>query len=194
MVQNLALKLTQYAIEHQWIRDSDVRWCQYAIEKHLSTLLFVAVCLIFAMSTGTILNTLVFILVFFIFRRRMGGWHTKHFWTCQLVSIGTVVMAVILVGPWLEQINPYIFIMADAFVILWMWKMKPNYCDSAHFTKEIQAANNKQKVRLLVDVVVFQVICFRLEKYSLLIYIFLGLTIAALSVMLEYFKKRMCQI
>lgn len=190
MIQKIASSLTEYSVSRNWISSSKTQWCQYALEKRLGMLVFISICCIFAAITSTWIEVLIFTLVLYLFRRRLGGWHARTFCSCQLISIGTVIATILSIGPLLELVATTTLIILDISVIICTYALRPIYPSSAHFTQDITLANTKKKNHLLLILVVFQCICLKL-KYSLfLTYSLLGLAIADISVLLQYYNTR----
>lgn len=189
MIQKAALRLAEYSIAHKWIDPSKAQWCSYALEKQIGTMFFITMCLLTAAMTAAWAELFSFVLVFYLFRQRMGGWHAKHFWTCQLLSLVVVVSAVVIIGPLLEWVNLYTIVGTDIFVIVSTFFLKPSYPTSAHFSREVLLVNVKRKKLLLLELIALQLVCLKLGRFSFLTYSLLGLTTADLSVLLQYGVK-----
>ena len=190
MIQKIASSLTEYSVSHHWISSSKVQWCQYALEKRLGIVFFIAICCLFAAITSTWVEVLIFTSVLYLFRRRLGGWHANNFYFCQLISVGTVIVTVLFIGPHLELVAPTVLIVLDIILIVCTYALKPVYPRSAHFTRDITLANAKKKNHLLLIIVLFQFFCLKLDFFLFLTYSLLGLVIADLSVLLQYYNTR----
>lgn len=182
MIQKIASSLTEYSINRHWIASSKKQWCRYAIEKHLGLLLFASSCIFIAAITSTWLELFSFMLTFYFFRQRLGGCHANTFWSCQAVSIGTVVIVILIIGPILEQLNPIIIFGINALLILFTYYLKPAYPDSVHFSKSVCLANTKRKNQLLFLLIFLQLLNLAMSNSSFLIYSFLGLATTDFSV------------
>lgn len=185
MIQKIASNLTAYSIERQWIDPSKAQWCRYALEKRLGMMIFAAMCCLLAVVTAAWAELFSFVLVFYLFRQRLGGWHAKTFWSCQLISLGTLIAAVILIGPILEQADPSVLVGSDALLIACTYFLKPVYPASAHFSQEVRAANTKRKNQMLLGLLLLQLMILKLSGFLFLIYSSLGLVIADLSVLFQ---------
>lgn len=183
MIQKIASNLTDYSIERQWIDPSKAQWCRYALEKQLGIMFFAAMCCLFAAVTATWAELFSFVLIFYLFRQRLGGLHAKTFWSCQLISLGTLIAAVTMIGPILEQAEPSVLIGSDTLFIACTYLLKPVYPASAHFSQEVRAANTKRKNQMLLGLLLLQFVSLKLSGFLFLIYSFLGLAIADLSVL-----------
>lgn len=185
MIQRMASNLTKYSIKHNWVDPSRAEWCCYAIEKRIGMLLFVLACTLIAAITDTWWRLFCFVLTFYLFRARLGGWHAKYLWFCQLLSIGIVVAIVTILGPTFEKTDQRVLISVNYILIFCTFILKPVYPEAAHFTKDIKIANTKYKNRLLIGLAVIQTLCLALRRPILFTYSFLGLVIADLSVILQ---------
>jgi accessory gene regulator protein AgrB len=190
MVQKFAIKLADFSVKQKWIEPGEVLWCSYAVQKWIGTLSFVCLCVGFAVVSGSEIPLLIFSIVFFMFRRRLGGWHANHFWICQLLSIGTVILIVTAIGPFFEQVDTRLLWIADIILVGCAFAGKPAYPKQVHFSYEDILGNMKRKNQLLLILILFQCICWKLFRYQHVVYSFLGLAIAEFSVLLEYISQK----
>ena len=188
MVQQIAASITRYSISRNWIDASQREWCQYAMEKQLGQLLFGCMSLLLMICTQTWLPMISFISVCYLFRARMGGWHAKHIWSCQLLSMGTVIVAVFVLGPIIEQINCHLLFCIDALIILATLIMPPIYPIEAHFSQSVKKANVKRKNQMLVCLLILQFISLLASGTEFILYSLIGLVFTDFSVFLQYFK------
>lgn len=190
MIQKIASELTDYSVAHSWIDSSKAQWCRYALEKRLGAMFFTAFCLLIAAVTATWIKLFSFVAVFYLFRKRLGGWHAKTFWTCQLLSFGTVITAVVIIGPIMEYTKLPFLICADILLSVFTCLLKPAYPASAHFSQEVRAANTKRKNQLLFGLILLQFLSLKLGQVLFLIYSCLGLAIADLSVLFQIYVQQ----
>lgn len=196
MVKRLAATITQYCISHNWIECSKSQWCQYAAEKILGKLAFSWQCLLLGILTGRFCEMIVFVLTFYAFRERMGGWHANHFWSCQILSVAITVSAVIFFGPCLEGASLLFSVTINIIIVLLTCCSKPAYPVAVHFTAEIKYLNTKKKNRMLIGLVVFQIFTLIVCDSTIFVYSLLALAFTDFSVLLQYIKlqkERMCE-
>lgn len=184
------MKLADFSVKQKWIEPEEVLWCSYAVQKWIGTLIFVCLCVGIAVVSDSEIPLLIFSIVFFMFRRRLGGWHANHFLICQLLSIGTVILIVTVIGPLLEQIDTRLLWIADIILVGFAFAGKPAYPTQVHFSHEDILGNMKRKNQLLLILVLFQCICWKSFRFQHVVYSFLGLAIAELSVLLEYISQK----
>ena len=190
MVQQIAASITRYSISRNWIDDSQREWCQYAMEKQLGQLLFGCMSLVLMICTQTWLPMISFISVCYLFRARMGGWHARHIWSCQLLSMGTVIVAVFVLGPIIEQINCHLLFCIDALIILVTLIMPPIYPIEAHFSQSVKKANAKRKNQMLVCLLILQFISLLAGGTEFILYSLIGLVFTDFSVFLQYLNSK----
>lgn len=185
----MAIKLTGYCVAKNWIDDSKFAWCSYAIEKQIGASIFFVITLIIALIFSSFVETISFAAVFYIFRSRMGGWHAKHAWSCQMISTGITVLVILLIGPAIERINPFPVLIANFVLIAGMLIIKPVYPLQVHFTQEEMHANYRQKNKMLLILSLIQAISCIFISSKITIYSFLGLIATAITVVLEYITQ-----
>ncbi|MEG2718727.1 MAG: accessory gene regulator B family protein [Clostridia bacterium] len=187
MYHKSAIKLADYCVARGWIGEERYYWCVFAMEKWLllSAFGFIVVC--WMCFSGRYLETLFFLLPLYLLRRRMGGWHAQHAWTCMLISMVVIICAG-YIGDALEQNNVYIMVMIDIAVILCGMSLKPAYPHQAHFTQDDAAANEKKKNHLLLGVLCFQLLTVAFGNDEILTYTLLGIALAIVSVIIEKIK------
>lgn len=190
MVQTLATRLAEYAVAHQWIEASYRKWCSYAIEKWLGKLIFAALFIAVSILTNSLLRMLPFIFTFLLLRRRQGGWHANHFWSCQIISIGMVLFVEVMLGPAIEQIQNEILMISGVLLIVCTFALRPAYPTSAHFSDAEKHANLKRRNQLLIGILILACLAYAFSWFHQIAYIFLGLAIADVSVLLAHIYSR----
>lgn len=189
MIHKISDKLAAYCIEKNWIESSKFAWCSYAIEKQLETSVFALFILVFAIASNSYVETICFTLVLYIFRSRMGGWHAKSAWSCQMISVGTTVIAVLLIGPAIEKINSLLIFSLNIVLISAMLILRPIYPVQAHFTQKEINANFSRKNQLCLVLSLIQAASWVFVSTKITVYSFLGLIAAVIAVALEYITK-----
>lgn len=188
MIKQLAISATKYFVSRNWIDATQSEWCQYAIEKQLGKILICTICLIFMALTHTWNKVLPFVVVFNLFRERMGGWHAKHFWSCQAMSTGLVVLITFIIGPFMECMYLPMQIALDILAVTITYFASPVYPIEAHFTQAVKHSNSKRKNQMLLILVVLQGMTMSFFGVIFLVYSLLALLFTDLSVLLQYFK------
>ena len=190
MIKRFAALITKYSVTHNWIEGSQYAWCQYALEKQLAKTLFFFVCLLLVIFTHTWVEVGAFILVFYLFRSRMGGWHASHVWSCQLVSIALVIMITFIIGPIVKHLGQPTLITVDITIVTITFFVTPLYPVEAHFTQTVRTSNMTRKNVMLLILIILQGISMIALGPSFLAYSLLALLITDLSVLLQYLKTK----
>ena len=190
MIKKLATSITQYSIMHNWIEHSQYAWCRYALEKELGKIPFSIICLVLMKFTNTWVAISSFVLVFCIFRSRMGGWHARHIWSCQLISVTLVVFVTFILGPFIECMQHSMIFALDIAIIGVTLFLSPVYPSEAHFSQEVKALNNSRKNVMLLVLLIFQGVDMVIAGPSFLIYSLVALLITDISVLLQYLKLK----
>lgn len=115
MIHAMSKRLTKTFFANGWIKDNQIDWCIYSIEKAISWCFFSTMILIYIVVSKKTMEVIFFTSVFCLFRRHLGGYHTRHHWTCQILSVGLVVAICSLIGPIAEKLNfVFCFLPMDA--------------------------------------------------------------------------------
>lgn len=186
MIQLLAVRLTEYSVERRWIENSSFEWCKYAIEKWIGRLIFTILTVLVMVMTHSFVKLLSFISVFALFRQRQGGWHAKHFWSCQVISIGMMMLVALAPNTIFEYISSNVWIAVSMLTTLCTFALKPVYPQCVHFSAEEKTANVMRRNYLLGGLFILQCVCYFSTNLQILVCSILGLAIADVSVLLEY--------
>lgn len=104
MYHRLAQRAADMCVNHEWIPLEQRDWCAYAVEKRINTLSMFVLLALIAVPFGKVIETVVFFGSVTVLRRRIGGWHASAAWSCQLISIASVLLAVFVIGPSIEHL------------------------------------------------------------------------------------------
>ena len=96
--------ITDKSLKKNWISNDQREICCYAIERRLGSTLFLLLLLLVALVAGEFLRTISFVSVFFVFRRRMGGWHANSALLCFILSLSIVLISIFFIGPAAERL------------------------------------------------------------------------------------------
>ena len=186
MHHNLAKKAANICLNKDWIVFEQYDWCIYAFERRINAIPMFALALCIAVLTRKTAEVLSFLGSFIMLRRRIGGWHSKRAWGCQIISITVILLALFLIGPNIETLDLQQIVLLDTLIILVCAAIRPIYPLQLHFTDEVIAANNKKKHYVLFVIVLIQMLSCILKKYVILIYSFLGMSVALVALVAEW--------
>ena len=152
----LSIAIAEASISRGWIKAQDKLWCTYAVEKKLIALCFFLLMIPFALLLNVLPQTAVFSCVFYLLRRRFGGWHAPYAWLCQVISIALMLAVTLLAGPAMMKFPSLVIWGMDAVVMAIAIMRSPVYPPQLHFSQEIKRANAKKKNLLLIIVLALQ--------------------------------------
>lgn len=188
-MHTLSIAIAEASISRGWIKAQDKLWCAYAVEKKLITLCFFLLMIPFAVALDVLPQAAVFSCVFYLLRRRFGGWHAPYAWLCQVISIALVLAVTLLVGPATMKFPSLVILGMDAIAMAVAIIQPPVYPPQLHFDQEIKRANTKKKNLLLIIVLALQLGVGIFVK-DVLVYSFLAVLAGVISVYIEILQQR----
>lgn len=192
MFNKLASQLATYCVEHELIEQRLFALCRYKIELFLSGFFFFLLLFPVSAIFHAYIEVFSFATAAYFFRRRMGGWHAPWPWLCQIMSVGLVILAVVVLGPLLEQLPRDSAYELSIALNVFAFILRPAYPPQLHFTAEEALANTQRKNYLLIILTAVQFIAYMWFDFRIVIYTFLGLAVTVFTVLLEkicYMKK-----
>lgn len=188
-MHEVAILLTKRFISKQWIDAKDQNWCVYVIETKLLASFFSCVIIALAIILNALPQTIIFTLVFYHLRRRIGGYHAPNAWICQIASIGIVFCVALLIGPALEQVPLLVIILANLIVLIFALIRQPVYPPQTQFDDIVVIANNRKKNIMLLLIATIQLVCGYFYP-DVVVYSFLGVLTGLVSVYIELLRQR----
>lgn len=166
MYHKLAKFGANMCLYRQWISKSQLEWCIYALEKWINSLSTFFFFLILSVPTGKCVQTFAFFLTFFSLRRRLGGWHAKHAWSCQMTGIILMLFVVYLLGPKLEVLDFQFIALMDVLVLLMGFIVTPIYPPQLNFTYSAVNITNEKKTLLWLSLLRFRSLAYLSQLIS----------------------------
>ena len=185
-MHEVAILLTKRFISKQWIDTKDQNWCVYVIETKLLASFFSCVIIALAIILNALPQTIIFTLVFYHLRRRIGGYHAPNAWICQIASVFFVAL---LIGPALEQVPLLVIILANLIVLIFALIRQPVYPPQTQFDDVVVIANNRKKNIMLLLIATIQLVCGYFYP-DVVVYSFLGVLTGLVSVYIELLRQR----
>lgn len=93
MVYEIAQRLTGKLQKTNRISSCEYEKFVYVIESDIEALITLTSIMIISVVIGNVIQTLCFLIFFFMLRKRMGGFHLKKYWQCY---IGTLCIYVFI--------------------------------------------------------------------------------------------------
>lgn len=184
MIHSASRRLTKFFFDYGWLKNDQIDWCIYSIEKTLSRCLFCGMVLIYIAISGKALQAGSFISVFYLFRQHLGGYHTKHHWSCQILSVGLVVTICSLIGPIAEKLDYVFLLFANGCALLILFVIKPSFPKQMHLTADEQEFHTCRVKELLVVCAGMQCLIVLISKICY-VYTLLGLIVVIISVVIS---------
>lgn len=190
MIYKLSVRATDYCIMKKWVDPSVRDWSIYAIERKLLSLTFFILLSLLAVIIGRPLEITTFALVFYFLRRRMGGWHAKHVFSCQTLSVMIVLGAVLIIGPALQELPMLIVSFVDFVVMFLALGIRPCYPAQVNFSGKEKQACAKRKNQIVLWLVFVQLLSLMLSWKNMLVYSTLGVLAGIISVYIEWICQK----
>lgn len=185
MIRQVADHLAEIFFERKWVDEELRDWCVYTLEKWLGVLLFFLSVTLWMLVSGRCLETLSFLVPFYLLRRRIGGYHTKKPSTCFFASIGLVVLVSTFLGTWLAALPERVLFSMDALVILLVLILEPAYPPQLNFNEEDKRANLMRKNILTVCILMFQIFTILFLDIRYISYSFCGISFVLITVVIQ---------
>lgn len=191
-MHTLSIAIAEASISRGWIKAQDKLWCAYAVEKKLISLCLFLLIIPIALVLDVLLQALIFSCVFYLLRRRYGGWHAPYAWLCQVISIALVLVVTLFVGPAMMKFSSFALWVMDAIVMTVGILQPPVYPPQLHFDQKIKQANTKKKDLVLIVVLGLQLVGGILVK-DVLVYSLLAVLAGVISVYIEILQQCICR-
>lgn len=149
MIHAMSRKLTNIFYRNSWIRKDQIAWCIYGVEKAISWCFFCAMIMIYICISKKVVETFLFISVFYLFRQHLGGYHTKHHWSCQILSVGLVVAICSLIGPIIENLDSCFLYFVNIYDLIILFFLEPSFPKQMHLTEK-EKRFHKYRIKELV--------------------------------------------
>ena len=185
MIKRMILFLTFVFLKRGWICKEDVPHCGYALECLIIKVAFFILLSITCAALCCYKEALIFSVVLFSFRKRMGGWHSQNPWFCQFLSLGLVILNATVFGPQSASLRLSSIIGIDFVLIIISFYLPPAFPPQLHFTHKEVEANIHKKNNMITILFFVQAFFVLLGFPSVLIYSSLGLLFGIVSVLAQ---------
>ena len=185
MLRQDAEKLTEVFCKRNWVDEDRRDWCTYTVEKWLGILLFFLAVTVWMLISGRYLDTLSFLVPFYLLRRRIGGCHAKSQALCFFLSIAIVIFVSAFLGEWLLALPEELLLMLDAAAIALTLIVSPAYPPQLNFTETEKKANLVRKNILALGIFLAQIFVEIVLNPCLLSYSFCGICFVLITVFIQ---------
>lgn len=185
MLRQGAEKLTEVFCKRNWVNEDRRDWCAYAVEKWLGILLFFFAVTVWMLISGRYLETLSFLVPFYLLRRRIGGYHAKSQTLCFFLSIAIVIFVSAFLGKWLLALPEKLLLLLNAIAIVFTLIVSPAYPPQLNFTETEKKANLVRKNILALGIFLAQIFAEIVLNPCLLSYSFCGICFVLITVFIQ---------
>lgn len=189
-MERLAERLTHYILSYEGMKEEDYNIYKYGIQTGLEMILCLFISTILAINLKSLVEFLIFIVVFFALRSYVGGFHLKHFTSCCFCSC-CVICAVLIFSKKFEP-SVYVSMFVTVGCMWTIYRLAPITTKKLILDdSEISYFSFKRK-RIMLCIIVLDIIfgILGLGRYvSLIMYI---LVVILTSMIMELFNDKKC--
>lgn len=190
MIANLSNRIAMFLVGHELVDPQYLPLLRYNIDSVLRTSFFALIVFLISAALHIWVEALSFTAASFLLRRRMGGWHAPTPWLCQAISVASVLIAALVVGPLLETLPERVIYPLSMLLDLFAFVLRPAYPPQLHFNDKESRANSNRKNLLVGLLALIQLVSFLWLDFRIVIYSSLGLAVTVCSVLLEKIIQR----
>lgn len=185
MMRQGAERLTEVFCKRNWVDEELRDWCIYTVEKWLGILIFFMAVTAWMLISGRYLETLYFLVPFYLLRRRIGGYHAKSQAMCFSLSIAIVILVSAFLGEWLLVLPEKLFFLLDAVAIALVLAVSPAYPPQLNFTEEEKKANLARKNILASGIFLAQIFTEIMLEPCLISFSFCAICFVLITVLIQ---------
>lgn len=149
MIEKLSAKIVNYLLDNKAINDTadDKEFYQYGIEITISSVLNVILILTIGLISGSLIESIVFLLCFIPFRQFSGGFHADSYLKCNTSFCICYILLIALYNLTSEILSTYIAVLIS-FVCVILIALK---CPVENPNKPI--SDNKKKIHKIISTI-----------------------------------------
>ena len=179
MIHKLAYKIAYIFVRHGESTENNVDIYAYAVEAVIALLLNFLICIVISLLFGRVIEGIIFITIFAVFRRFTGGYHANSHLACVL-TFSIILMCAMMITSFISEISISFFITSAIAIIAWLgiFTLAPIDDKNRHYEGERRAILKKKSIAVST---LLLIIC-TVVGFSLSIYIALIIALAMFSV------------
>lgn len=159
MLIQICSNLTERFIRNGILDQSLTDWCIYWLQKKILTALAVSLMLILGSLIFGFNVTICFLLGLFPLRRRLIGYHTKSPYTCIILSVGIMLLALLVNSTFNQRISQVFSLVNFIICLMLVVCVLSDQTDPRlHLTREEVKENHRLAVQILALVSVAGVV------------------------------------
>ena len=190
MIESIASIITNFLIKRDVVTQKDKDIYKYGFEILLSSIIGILLVLVFGMAAGSLITSLIFILVFCSLRFKCGGYHANSYISCNIVFV-TVFMVVLLIEKFSENvaISPPTFILIFLLGLFVMYKYAPVENVNKPLDEDEKKSGKRQSFVLYIVWWVVGVVLYKIA-YSVMVALAASLLMVIILMLVGFVKER----
>lgn len=188
----LSKTLTDYVISKGMIQDEQRNEYEYGFGVVLEAGIALIVCFVIACMFHTVVEGILFFIIFIPLRAYAGGLHLNRYWSCLLLSCLT--FSVVMLGTKYYSWSCTYELIAISFMLLLISFMYPIENKNRIVDKDENKYFKKKLLRFLVIDYFISLVCVVCKRESYLLLITITLFMVVITMLLGKIKNRMFKI
>lgn len=190
MLHSFATKAATAALNRKLICVDRFEWCVYCLEKLLLKLVFAFWLTLLAVITKRYVEIITFLAGFLPMRSKLGGWHAKRAWVCQMISLFLIFLLCCILPVHIYRIPKSVAAIGTLGTLGIALAVKPVYSPQLHFNDQVREANFRKKNRIVLIIAIVQVVFIIADKVHSASYLTIGVLVSLASLLIEYNIER----
>lgn len=186
MLHSLATKTATAALDRKLISEDRYEWCVYCLEKLFVKLVFAFWLTLLAIITKRYAEIIAFLAGFLPMRSKLGGWHAKRAWVCQVISLFLIFLLCCVLPVYICRIPKSVVAIGTLGALVVAFVAKPSYPPQLHFNDQVREANFHKKNGIVLIMALVQVIFIIMDKVHSASYLTMGVLVSLASLLIEY--------
>ena len=191
MYQKVAKKITNFFINNSIINDSDREIYEYSYEVMISQTVYILIMILISLIFGSILESLVFFIGFFICRKFSGGYHASTYTKCHMLFAINQIAFLLLLRFIKTEYFGLISILSIIISIIIIFAVAPIDHPNKPFN-EYEFLKYKKRSRFFAAILIpIYIIGYILDKNNLFCFCFsIGIFSVCMSLLYAFFERR----
>lgn len=151
MLIQICSKLTKHFVRNGILDQGLADWCIYWLQKRILTGLVISIMLILGSLIFGVKATVCFLMGLLPLRRRLNGYHTKSPYTCMVLSVGVMLLALLLHSTFNQLVSLVFSIVNFVICLILVVCVLADQADlQLCLTQEEIKENHRLAIRILV--------------------------------------------
>ena len=186
MLHSFATNAATAALNRKLISEDRFEWCVYCLEKLFMKLVFALGLTLLAIITKRYVEIIAFLAGFLPMRSKLGGWHAKRAWVCQVISLFLIFLLCCVLPVYIYRIPKSVAAIGTLGALVVAFVVKPIYPPQLHFNDQVREANFRKKNGIVLIMALVQVIFIITDKVHSASYLTMGVLVSLASLLIEY--------